>query len=204
MTTWNVARLAGILAFALIATACSTLTPADGRAKQLTRDFYWSEEVQISNGQVMLVKRGETRVRAGEPGRGAGWLFDTGWIEVEITDVGKVRWEGALSPLVLDFTNSGEWYLLGIVGSWRGWKNYGLPEHKSYVAFVLRGARWERIPFDTFPKAFTPNLLASRGQLFLVEEAQNGILVDLAMKRRLDSRPTLGEEFRSIDPSKGQ
>ena len=113
------------------------------------------------------------------------------------------RWEGALSPLVLDVTTKGEWYLLGVVRASRGEKDYRLSERKRYAAFKLRNSAWQRIPFSEFPEIFVPNLLASTDRLE-IGGAKNDMFVDFETKRRLDSRPTLSEVYKKIDRSLGE
>ena len=132
------------------------------------------------------------------------WLFDEAWLEATLPGAGQTRWEGALSPLVLDMTPEGEWYLLGVAVAARALRDYKLPEHKRYVTFKLRDGTWQRIPFSEFPETFKPNLLANTSRLFESNDSLNGKLVDFETKRRVDSVPTLSPEFKRIDRLLGE
>jgi hypothetical protein len=205
MRIWNVARLLGMVAFAVIATACSTPTTPDGRLKERTTDYWWREEVKLSTGQVIVVTRGESRVMRGEMGRGSGLMFYSGWLEADLPGVGKTRWEGTITPLVLDVTSKGVWYLLAAVATEQGRRDYGLAESNLYVAFQLREGKWQRVPFKEFPEEFTPNVLANRGDFFFGKDAPpSGYFMNLQTKNRLDSSKLLYEKYRSIDRSRGE
>lgn len=166
------------------------------------KTIFWEEDVRLSSGEVIRIQRGEERRRAGEPGR-EGWLFDTAWLRAQLPSIGESRWDGSVRPLVLDRTQGGDWYLLGIVAAYRGFEDYGVPRDKRYVAFKLTNRQWSRIPFSEFPSEFTPNLLANTGHLFFVENKPNGVLVDLTTKSRVDSRATFPDEFKRINRSLG-
>jgi hypothetical protein len=164
----------------------------------------WQEQVRFSTGQVIVLKRGE-RARLAYGGQlPPDWLFDEAWLEADLPGVGRARWDGSLSPLVLDVTPTGEWYLLGVVAANRGHRDYSVPEHKRYVAFKLSSSTWQRVPFSQFPESFKPNLLANTHRLFWKENTPSGTLVTFEMKRRVDSNPTLGRAYRIIDRSLGE
>jgi hypothetical protein len=191
-------RVAALLLL-LFATACAGAGGRDAR-----KVVEWKEQVQLSTGQVIVIERG-ARFRVSDPGTGRlGWLFDDAWLQMDLPGAGSARWEGSLEPLVLDVTPEGRWFLLGVVGAYRGWKDYGLPEQKRYVAFEFSGKTWQRIPFARFPEQFTPNLLASLHATFAATAESSGLLVTLEMKRRIDSRPTLDRPYRTIDRSLGE
>lgn len=184
--------------------ACASAEEEERYGVHRYKHIHWQEQVRLSTGDVIEVARGE-RLKSAYGGVGPmGWMFDEAWLETKLPRTGTTRWEGALSPLILDVTSRGEWYLLGIAEASRGLKDYNLPESKRYVTFKLQGSMWQRVPFAEFPESFKPNLLASTDRLFEVDEAKNGVLVDLETKRRLDSRPTLGKEYKRIDRSLGE
>jgi hypothetical protein len=169
------------------------------------RDIFWKEQVRLSNGDLIVVERGETlrSVYSGGPLR-PGWLFDEAWLKVELPGVGETAWRGALSPLALNVTPRGEWYLLAIVRTLRGEREYMLGGSMRYVTFKFQRGTWHRIPFAEFPEQFQPNLLGNTSRLFVVDETTNGTLVDLEMKRKVDSVPTLDSAYKRIDRSSVQ
>lgn len=194
-----VARRVAALLLLLIAAGCAS---AGGR--EVRKVVEWKEQVQLSTGQVIVIERGD-RYRPADDGRGGlGWLFDEAWLVADLPGAGQARWDGSLRPLVLDVTPEGRWFLVGVVGAYRGWKDYGLPEQKRYVAFELSGKTWQRVPFAQLPESFKPNVLANAYQLFLIEGTPGGGLVRLATKQRVDSEPTLDTALQRIDRKLGQ
>ncbi|MFZ5557168.1 MAG: hypothetical protein ACOZDY_10685 [Pseudomonadota bacterium] len=204
MTIWNVARLAGILTFALIASACGTSSTADGRLKESTTDYWWREEVKFSTGEVIVVTRGESRVMRGEMGRGNGLMFYSAWLEADLPGVGKTRWEGTLTPLVLNVTPKGDWYLIGIVENTDARLDYKLRRGTRYTAFQLKGKDWQRLSFRELPEGLQPNLLAYRGALFFTGTAREGQLISLEAKQRLDTLDNVDRQYLYIDRSRGE
>jgi hypothetical protein len=171
---------------------------------ETTKEINWREQVQLSTGEVIVVERGEKLNLVSEPGRGSGWLFDEAWLKARLPGIGETVWRGALSPLVLNVTPKGNWYLLGVTGSIRGEREYQLAEGKRYVAFELTDRSWLRVPFADFPEEFQPNLLADTYTPFIELRKPNGILVQFNLKAELDTDPTLGSALRHIDRSLGQ
>jgi hypothetical protein len=168
------------------------------------KEIRWKEQVRLSNGDLIVVERGETlrSVYSGGPLR-PGWLFDEAWLKAELPGVGETAWRGALSPLALNVTPRGEWYLLGIVVANRGRESYKLPVGKYYVAFKLIAGDWQRVPFADFPTSFQPNLLGDTFTLFVEGQEPNGALVDLDLKNKVDSAPALSSKYKRVDRSLG-
>lgn len=187
--------LIGVL---LVQTGCATAQPG-GKMKEI----HWREQVRLSTGEVIVVERGEKLRRTGE-GLKNWWLFDEGWLQAKLPGVGSTRWEGTLSPLVLDVTAKGEWYLLGVIAAPRAYREFNLPEHKWYVAFKLQEGVWQRVPFAEFPEAFKPNLLADSYELFIKREHPNGSLVEFDLKSRIDVDPRISPVYKRIDRSLGE
>jgi hypothetical protein len=184
--------------------ACASAEAEERWGVHRYKRIYWQEQVRLSTGEELAIKRGEIR-RSAHGGVGSlGWTFDEAWLEFKLPGAGVMHWEGALSPLVLDVTSKGEWYLLGVVRASRGEKDYKLSERKRYVSFKLQGNTWQRVPFAEFPEVFKPNLLASTDRLPEVGRAENMVHVDLEMKLRMDSRPTLSAVYKQIDRSLGE
>jgi hypothetical protein len=169
-----------------------------------TKEIHWREEVRLTTGEVVTVERGEKLNLVTGDRFDPGWLFDEAWLNATLPGVGKIRWQGALSPLVLNVTKSGDWYLLGIAVAYRGLRDYQLGEEKRYVAFKLRDRLWQRIPFAEFPVEFQPNLLGDTYTLFIERGQRSGTLVDFKLKAEIDADPTLDKAYKRIDRSLGQ
>ncbi len=178
--------------------------PRGAAGRDARKVVEWKEQVQLSTGQVIVIERGD-RYRPADDGRGGlGWLFDEAWLQADLPGVGPVRWDGSLRPLVLDVTPERRWFLLGVVGAYRGWKDYGLPEQKRYVAFELLGKTWQRVPFAQFSEGFKPNLFANAYQHFITEGKSGGVLMTFETKPQFDANPTLDGAYRKIDRALGQ
>jgi hypothetical protein len=136
------------------------------------REIVWLEEVKISTGKTITVKRGEIRRRVAEPFQKAAWLFQEAWIEGDIPEIGRFRWETSLRPWLLDRGQDGLWYLIGMFGAYSAQYEYGLYTPRAeirprYVPFRLRNGRWERIVARDLPEEFmSPNLLLYGETLF--------------------------------------
>jgi hypothetical protein len=202
----NIMRRCSIMLMAILIwlTGCASADMEEREGVHRYKRIHWKEQMRLSTGEVIVIERGERRRLAYGGQLPFGWLFDEAWLEAKLPGIGTTRWEGALSPLILDVTPAGEWYLLGAVYASRGRKDYRLPEHKRYVAFKLRNSSWQRISFTEFPDSFQPNLLVSTGTLLWEKEIQNGMLVDFEMKHRADSDRTLDKSLRRIDRSRGE
>ena len=195
----DVSRLNRFMRFVLMVGVLS-ITSTFAAAK----DIHWKEQVRLSSGEVIVVERGESlrSVYDGGPLR-PGWLFDEAWLKGNLPGVGETTWQGALSPLVLDVTAHGEWYLLAIVRTLRGEREYKLASSTRYVAFKLQAGVWQRIPFAEFPEQFLPNLLGNTSRLFQIDETPSGTMVDFEMKHKVDSVRNLDAAYKRIDRSLG-
>lgn len=195
-------RMSMVTSFALVAvielTGCAQAQSGAGM-----KEIHWQEQVRLTTGEVIVVERGEKLRRVGQ-GFENGWLFDEGWLKAKLPGVGETRWEGTISPLVLDVTSKGKWYLLGITTAYRGHEDYKLPEHKRYVAFTLTGGAWQRVPFTEFPPEFQPNLLGNANRLFIIEGTPRGTMVGFEAKKRVDSITWIAPEFLRINRSLGE
>jgi hypothetical protein len=169
------------------------------------KEIYWTEQVRLSSGEVIVVERGETlrSVYSGGPLR-PGWLFDEAWLKATLPGVGKTRWEGAVSPLVLDVDSNGDWHLLGIAVAYRGREEYKLSVGKAYVAFKLIAGVWQRVRFAEFPVAFQPNLLGDTYTLFIQRQHPSGEFIDTELKRKIDSSPALSAKYKRVERTLGE
>jgi hypothetical protein len=201
ITQQAVSRLKELVRRAAVVGVLS-LAATSGSAKEI----YWTEQVRLSSGEVIVVERGETLRSVFDVGAmRSGWLFDEAWLKGSLHGLGETRWEGGgVSPLVLDVTPDGQWYLLAIVRTLRGERRYQLAQRSRYVAFKLQAGVWQRVPFAEFPEQFQPNLLGNTYGLFQTNEVPSGTTVDYEMKRKVDSVPGLDSAYRRIDRSLGE
>lgn len=167
------------------------------------RHFEWTEDVKLSDGRMIVVKRTEDYRASMDVGAGfqRGWLLQKSSISAELPSPIKrnVSWEASLVPLVLDIQpDDNAVYLVGVVPTGAARTEWKVPNHEFYVPFRLAAEGWQRIHLADLPVFVQPNLLASGYGLFIRRGTPSGIHVDLNLKTQLDSDPNLGKRWKSI------
>ncbi len=179
----------------LVLAVFMTLLPlaACSQAKTVT----WREEAKLTNGQVIVVRRAQDYRRVYAGGGGPGWLFDHERVSATFPPSRvDVTWEGRLKPLALDIASTGEIYLVAVVATAAGRKEYAIPKGSYHVAFRHHGnGRWERVPLTAVPREFRPNIMAGTYGLF-IDKGSTVNFVDLALKASVDSDPRLVRWYR--------
>lgn len=162
----------------------------------------WTEDVKLSDGRMMVVRRSEDYRHIVSPADGfrGGWLFQKSDITADLPAPvsRKVSWDGSLKPLVLDIQSGDTVYLVGVVATGAGMNEWKVPDHEFYVVFRLVGEGWQRIPLADLPLSVEPNLLGNTYTLFIKREARSGIHVDLKLKSELQSSETLDKRWKTI------
>lgn len=177
------------------------LAPTLGACSNM-RHFEWTEDVKLSDGRMMIVKRTEDYRRIMDVGAGfqKGWLFQKSTITTELPSPiqRKVAWEGSLKPLVLDIQPDSTVYLVCRVATGANRTEWKVPDHEFYVSFRLTPESWQRIPLADLPLSVQPNLLGSTYTLFIDRKTQSGIHIDISQKKVLDSDVRVSERVKSI------
>ncbi len=175
----------------------SLIVTAHKRANPRGRS--WSEEVRLSSGETIVVKRSEKDFYTDM----GVWRYGSGRLEAELPGAGKVVWDTTLKPWLLDKANDGTWYVVGRFEDefTRGGHDYGLKTGQ-FAAFRLVGSEWQRMR-DGFPSQFSsPNLLVESYNIFhgdsvrvydgqryggvSVTPISEGGLLELAMKEKIN------------------
>jgi len=188
-TLFRAAKLSFALAIVVYLLGCSS---------EKEKTVQWEEDVVLSSGAAVVVNRTQSYRRVSEPGQSSGWLFDKASITARLPGKEQMQWSGQLQPLVIDLGQDKEIYLLATVETYRGLREYGVPEGVYHVAFRQNDAVWERIPLNSFPTHLRPNLLASTYDVFIKRAAPSGSRVTVPAKRELDSRATLNERYKGL------
>ncbi len=161
----------------------------------------WTEEVRLSDGRMLAVKRHEEYRQVTDAGAGfrTGWLFQRSSISAEIPAPinQKVVWHGTLKPLVLDF-QSNALYLVCRVATGAGRREWNVLRGEAHVAFIWEKDDWKRISLSELPPAVQPNLLGNTYGLFIDRSARSGVHVDPKLKQELDSQPGTINTIRQI------
>lgn len=111
----------------------------------------WSEEVELSPGKVIVVKRTALGKKLGEIGGGGGWeqkemSVDIGLVEGAFT---PPIWRTAYVPILLDYDAlTKEWRIVATFYTCKGWNDLGRPA-LPYVEYrVSENALWRTAPLD--------------------------------------------------------
>ena len=150
-----------------------------------TRHVHWTEDVRLSDGRTMVVRRTEEYRRVTDPGAGfrTGWLFKRASIAtVAPAPISpKASWEGSVSPLVLDIQPDGITYLVCDLATGSARIEWKVPRHEFYVVFRLVDSTWNRISLSELPLPVQPNLVPN-GELLAERGIRSGTHVDLNSK----------------------
>ena len=163
-----------------------------------TKTVSWREDVKLHDGQVITVDRSEQYRKIYNGGPGLSWLFTAERFQAHFPiPIGDVTWSGPLTPLALDVSSTNVVYLVTVVTTESGEKQYGrMPADEAHVAFKYLGnSQWQEIPISEIPKKFHPNLFVNTDTLFLVQHSHVKT-VSLALKAKLDSDPRIVKAFR--------
>ena len=169
------------------------------------KDVQWTEEVRLSNGQVVVAERTDRYRRVMDAGAGfeVGWLYERGSVKASLpAPIGQTaHWEGTLQPIILDAIGSNTVYFVGVPGSGAGQDEWGLRYHEKYVVMVLDGNVWKRITLEQLPLEAKPNLMANTRIFFEESEGMRlrpGTRVDLSTKTKVDSDPRIAKHLTLI------
>ncbi len=182
------------------------LKEADGRLY-----VKWSEEVQLSDGRIIIAERSDEYLLVSDSGSGwgrKGWLYQRGSFRATLPAPisTTVEWQGSLHPLVLDIFPDGAIYFVGIVAAAKDFDEWKIPWQQvnknpwlAYVIFRLTDSGWQRMALSDLPQSAKPNFLANTREFFEGQKAlKPGSTVRLEQKKAIDSNPRLAKELRTI------
>lgn len=178
------------MSYKLPALFLMTIVPMLGACSNM-RHYEWTEDVQLSDGKMVVVQRSEDYRQVTDIGAGfqTGPLFQKATISAQLprSSARRIEWTGSLSPIVLDELPGGDIYLIGHAMTGAGQNEWNLGWHGVYVAFRLTDDRWVRVPIEQIPESVQPNLLPNGYDLFFKRKAESGVHVDLQVKKDLIS-----------------
>lgn len=114
----------------------------------------WTEEVQLSDGTLIDIKRTMVREAVGEPG------FHGKVLEQKIsykTATGEIVWPGKIDPLIFDLKD-GRYYVVAVPRTGEECELYGRQD-SPFVFYVFANSEWKTIDPKEFPDGFKKNLL---------------------------------------------
>lgn len=125
----------------------------------------FEEEIRLSSGDVILVKRKIVTSPYGEIGGSGGWEAKFNSIEIIQPKRGDnpVRWETKKNMLPVLFDrdpHSKEWFVLAVLDSCVDWFDLGRPK-TSYIEFRYRDSQWQRVDFSQIHLGHSYNVLSN-------------------------------------------
>lgn len=126
-------------------------------------DLKWSEEVQLDDGQIVIIKRTAKGEKQGELGGPGGWEQTEMSLELEKADQGMpfLIWRTAYVPILLDYQASEKiWSVVATFYYCQGWYDLGRPK-LPYVEYQSKnGGPWTIVPLEERLIGRKTNLLA--------------------------------------------
>lgn len=156
--------------------------------------LHWSEEVLLSSGKTVVVKRNAHGEKLGEIGGPGGWEQKEMSVEIEGGTSGVFTppvWRTAFVPVLLDYdAGHDEWLIVATFYTCQGWYELGRPA-LPYVEYrVSQGEPWRIVPLEADLIGRKTNMLSG------ISSGGEPALLTLADKAGRDRRA--GEEYRNI------
>jgi len=160
----------------------------------------WREEVKLVNGTIITAEC-SAEYKNVYDGNSIGWLFQHEKIKAIFPSLNKeIVWSGSIVPLAIDINKNGEIYLVATVQTSQGEIEYPIT-HGIYVAFKYeKNGLWVRIPIESVPDEFKPNLLIDPVSTFTRLNYSTGQTIELTTKEKLNSDPRFNRDYRSWAP----
>lgn len=156
----------------------------------------FKEEIQLSSGEVIIVKRKIVTSPLGEVGGPGGWDAKYNSFEIVSPDHpdNPRLWEsndGLLHILFDRDPNTKEWIMVTTFFMCHAWEKIGKPKYP-YAEFRLQDGKWQRVPLSS-------QLLGREANVFL-GMSSNGQwwTVELVTKRADRDDPMTGKEYKKL------
>jgi hypothetical protein len=157
------------------------------------RDLAWNEEVRLSSGETILVKRTAKSKPFGEIGGPGGWENER--MTLQIINVQKPDnppvWDARFVPLLLDRdVTSGQWFVVATFYSCQSWYDLGRPA-LPYTEFRVRDGHWVQ-------GKLTAALIGREGNMLTSIRSSGEPDHTLASKAAVMSEPKIAPEYKRI------
>jgi hypothetical protein len=195
------AILGSVLASSLL-TGCETMFIPENPQATSTR-FHWNEEVQLSDGRIIVVRqgRGTSRIFDGDRTNSQPTLGSLRFTLPEI-QAAPIDWQDRFMPLILN-VHEGKVYVGGSPWIGRHFNEFGRPRSGWVVQRYNSSTKaWDRIPASATPEPIrTTNLLINR------VPAEGIKLMTIAIKNSnayngRTSEASILPHLRDLDPSR--
>jgi hypothetical protein len=165
--------------------------------KESPRSIHFTEQVQLSSGQIIHVERMYKVKLYAELGGPQAWKVtytSLHIIEPTFVDNPPPTWdsETGLLPILLDKDhNDGRWTLLTTFDSCEAWYQLGRPK-LPYAEFQVADHRWQRVDFQDKWVGRSANVSTD------VRGTDEPRLLTIAEKRRRNSEPGIAPKYIQI------
>lgn len=186
-----------ILRFCLLCIVMSK--PLTACSEEDMKTVKWREEVKLASGQIIIAEQTET-YRTEQAAQRLGTLLNSYRIQATFPAPisTTVYWDGHLKPLAIDIADDGNIYLVVVIETRQGRREYSVPDSVNHVAFRYNeNGQWERVLITSIPQEIKPNLFVSMGELFVKRGYPTDKVIDLPLKQKIDSDPRIDRRYRS-------
>jgi len=178
----NITKIVALALCALALAACGDV------------NLFWSEEVVLSSGKLIVVKRGATGEKLGEIGGSGGWDPRNMWVEIKGEPLGVFTpptWRTAYVPMLLDYDQvKNEWLIVATFVTCQAWFDLGRPK-LPYVQYrVAEKGEWRVVPLESELYGRKANMLTG------VRSGGEPSLVTVPDKTKRDRGAS--EEYRKV------
>lgn len=147
------------LVLALVAISSTMLSVACGKS-----DLAWNEEVQLSSGQVIVVKRTAQARSLGEIGGPGGWEAEAMTVEIiepQLADR-PAAWSFPFVPILFDRDpGTGEWFMVATFYTCERWQQQLGKPKLPYGEWRFRQGQWQRVELSPVHVGRAANMLIS-------------------------------------------
>ena len=126
-------------------------------------ELAWTEEVRLSGGETIVVKRTAKTKPYGELGGPGGWENEGMTLQIvkPQTPDNPLIWDARFVPLLFDRDSAtGQWFIVATFYSCQSWYDLGRPA-LPYTEFRFRDGRWVQGPLTAALIGREGNMLTS-------------------------------------------
>ena len=167
-----------------------------GACTQKQPEAAWTEDVRLSNGEIVQAQRHHTWTTTHPLGQGVQYLLETASLRIKGKKAetwATAQWTQPVDAMFLDRDErSGEFVLVGTAAC-RTYVRMGIPSDPMYIEYRYRDSVWRRVALSDFSIGRLSNLLVP------VKWAQESGHVSLEEKQRRNAAPTVFAPYRKID-----
>lgn len=155
-------------------------------------DIFWSEDVSLQDGTMLVVKRSAQGKKLGEIGGSGGWETTRMTLEIEspILATNPPNWSERWVPMLLDYdAQAKEWFVVATFYTCDDWYDLGRPK-LPYIAYRTNGGRWEQVPLS-------PDLYGRKANL-LTGPRSGGEPKRVTIQEKTQRDEHAGEKFKRV------